>query len=202
MPETGLLRDLLLLVAVAIPVVAIGQRLRVPSVVGFLLTGIAIGPHGIGLIARSGSVSGIGELGVVLLLFAIGLELPLSRVLRMGRPLLQGGTLQVAGTIAAVALLAGAFGAPWPRAVFFGALVAMSSTAVVLKAYQDRGELEAPHGRVAVAILIFQDLCVVPLMLLVPLLGGAARNPSPPGCPAPRRSSAAGRGRAPPIPAL
>jgi CPA2 family monovalent cation:H+ antiporter-2 len=173
MPDTALLRDLLVLVAVAIPVVAIGQRLRVPSVVGFLLAGIAIGPHGLGLIARADSVSGIAEIGVVLLLFAIGLELPFSRVLRMGRPLVQGGTLQVAGTLAVVALLAAALGTPWPRAVFFGALVALSSTAVVLKAYQDRGELDAPHARAAVAVLIFQDLCVVPLMLLVPVLGGA-----------------------------
>lgn len=173
MHDLGLLRDLVVLVAVAIPVVAIAQRLKVPSVVGFLLTGVAIGPSGLGLIARTDSVSGIAEVGVVLLLFAIGLELPLSRVLRMGRPLVQGGTLQVAGTTGVVALLAAAFGTPWPRAVFFGALVALSSTAVVLKAYQDRGELDAPHGRVALAILILQDLCVVPLMLLVPLLGGA-----------------------------
>jgi len=170
--DFGFLRDLLVLVAVAIPVVALAHRLRIPSVVGFLLTGIAIGPSGLGLIARTDSVSGIAEVGVVLLLFAIGLELPLSRVLRMGRPLLQGGGLQVGGTMAVVALLLTAFGAPWAQAVFFGALVAMSSTAVVLKAYQDRGELETPHARVAVAILILQDLCVVPLMLLMPLLGG------------------------------
>lgn len=173
MHDLGLLRDLVVLVAVAIPVVALTQRLRIPSVVGFLLTGVAIGPSGLGLIARADSISGIAEIGVVLLLFAIGLELPLSRVLRMGRPLVQGGTLQVVGTAGVVALLAAAFGVPWPRAIFFGALVSLSSTAVVLKAYQDRGELDAPHGRVAVAILIFQDLCVVPLMLVVPLLGGA-----------------------------
>ena len=176
MHDLGLLRDLVVLVAVAIPVVALTQRLRVPSVVGFLLTGIAIGPSGLGLIARADSVSGIAEVGVVLLLFAIGLELPLSRVLRMGRPLLQGGGLQVGGTMAVVALLAAAAGASWQRAVFFGALVALSSTAVVLKAYQDRGELDAPHARVAVAILILQDLLVVPLMLLVPLLGGAGEG--------------------------
>lgn len=172
MHDFGILRDLVVLVAVAIPVVALAHRLRIPSVVGFLLTGVAIGPSGLGLIARTDSVSGIAEVGVVLLLFAIGLELPLSRVLRMGRPLLQGGGVQVVGTMAVVALLASAFGTDWRRAVFFGALVAMSSTAVVLKAYQDRGELETPHARVAVAILILQDLCVVPLMLLVPLLGG------------------------------
>jgi len=174
MHDLGLLRDLVILVAVAIPAVAIGHRWRVPSIVGFLLTGIAIGPSGLGLIGRADSVSGIAEVGVVLLLFAIGLELPLSRVLRMGRPLVQGGALQVGATMAAVALLAAAFGVPWGRGVFFGALVALSSTAVVLKAYQDSGELDAPHARAAVAILIFQDLCVVPLMLLVPFLGGAA----------------------------
>lgn len=174
MPDLGLLRDLVVLVAVAIPVVAIAQRFRIPSVVGFLLTGIAIGPSGLGLIARADSVSGIAEVGVVLLLFAIGLELPLSRVLRMGRPLVLGGALQVGLTMAVVALLAAGFEVPWPRAVFFGALVAMSSTTILLKTYQDREELEAPHARVAVAILLFQDLCVVPLMLLVPVLGGAS----------------------------
>ena len=87
MHDLGLLRDLVVLVAIAIPVVFLAQRFRIPSVVGFLVTGVAIGPSGLGLIGRADSVAGIAEIGVVLLLFAIGLELPLSRVLRMGRPL-------------------------------------------------------------------------------------------------------------------
>jgi CPA2 family monovalent cation:H+ antiporter-2 len=171
--EIPVLRDLVILVAVAIPVVIIAQRLRVPSVVGFLLTGIAIGPNALGLVAQPDSVSSLAEVGVVLLLFAIGLELSLSRIVRMGQWVLRGGGLQVAATIAAIAGIAIAFGTPVPLAVFFGALFALSSTAIVLKVYNDRGELDAPHGRVAVAILLFQDLCVVPLMLAAPLLAGS-----------------------------
>jgi CPA2 family monovalent cation:H+ antiporter-2 len=167
------LRDLVILVAVAIPVVIIAQRLRVPTVVGFLLTGIAIGPNALGLVAQPDSVSSLAEVGVVLLLFAIGLELSLSRIVRMGQWVLRGGGLQVVATIAAIAGLALLFDTPPRLAIFFGALFALSSTAIVLKVYNDRGELDAPHGRVAVAILLFQDLCVVPLMLAAPLLGGS-----------------------------
>jgi CPA2 family monovalent cation:H+ antiporter-2 len=167
------LRDLVILVAVAIPVVIIAQRLRVPTVVGFLLTGIAIGPNALRLVDQPDSVSALAEVGVVLLLFAIGLELSLSRIVRMGQWVLRGGGLQVLATIVAVAGLALLFDTPPRLAIFFGALFALSSTAIVLKVYNDRGELDAPHGRVAVAILLFQDLCVVPLMLAAPLLAGS-----------------------------
>jgi CPA2 family monovalent cation:H+ antiporter-2 len=183
MRDLTILRDLVILVAVAIPVVAIAQRLRVPTVVGFLLTGVVIGPHSLRLIREPESVSGLAELGVVLLLFAIGLELSLSRIIKLGRLVLQGGGMQVAGTMAATAVLAALLGVPPRHAVFYGALVALSSTAIVLKVYADRGELDSPHGRIAVAVLLFQDLSVVPLMLLLPILagvgagiGGSARN--------------------------
>lgn len=172
--EIPVLRDLVILVAVAIPVVIIAQRLRVPTVVGFLLTGIAIGPNALRLVDQPDSVSSLAEVGVVLLLFAIGLELSLSRIVRMGQWVVRGGGLQVGATIAAVAGAALALHTPIRLALFFGALFALSSTAIVLKIYNDRGELDAPHGRVAVAILLFQDLCVVPLMLLAPLLAGSA----------------------------
>ena len=174
MHEIPVLRDLVILVAVAIPVVIIAQRLRVPTVVGFLLTGIAIGPNALGLVAQPDSVSSLAEVGVVLLLFAIGLELSLSRIVRMGQWVVRGGGIQVAATVAAVALAALALGTPPRLAVFFGALFALSSTAIVLKLYNERGELDTPHGRVVVAILLFQDLCVVPLMLVTPLLAGTS----------------------------
>jgi CPA2 family monovalent cation:H+ antiporter-2 len=170
--EIPVLRDLVILVAVAIPVVIIAQRLRVPTVVGFLLTGIAIGPNALGLVARPDSVESLAEVGVVLLLFAIGLELSLSRIVRMGQWVIRGGGLQVLATIAVIAAIALSVGAPWRLDVFVGALFALSSTAIVLKVYNDRGELDTSHGRVVVAILLFQDLCVVPLMLAVPLLAG------------------------------
>jgi len=170
--EIPVLRDLVILVAVAIPVVIIAQRWRVPTVVGFLLTGIAIGPHGLALVRQSESVISLAEVGVVLLLFAIGLELSLSRIVRMGAWVVRGGALQVLATIALVAVIALALGVSPRHAFFFGALFALSSTAIVLKLYTDRGELDTPHGRVVVAILLFQDLCVVPLMLVTPLLAG------------------------------
>ena len=176
MHELTLLRDLVILVAVAIPVVAVAQRLRVPTVVGFLLTGVAIGPHSFGFIPDAASVSGLAELGLILLLFTIGLELSVSRIIRLGRLVLQGGAVQVAATIAATAGLAFAVAVTPRQAVFYGALVALSSTAIVLKIYTDRGELDSPHGRAAMAILLFQDICVVPLMLLVPVLAGAGEG--------------------------
>lgn len=171
-----LLRDLLLLIAVAIPVVAAAHRLRVPSVVGFLLTGMAIGPRALGLIGHADSVQGLAELGIVLLLFTIGLELSIARIVRLGRVVLQGGGTQVLGTMAAVIATALAMQLPIRGAVLYGAMLALSSTAIVLKVYTDRGELDSVHGRVVVGILTFQDLCVVPLMLLVQLLAGGGEG--------------------------
>ncbi|MGH9335921.1 MAG: cation:proton antiporter, partial [Vicinamibacteria bacterium] len=167
------LRDLVVLVGVVIPVVALAHRFGVPTITGFLLAGVATGPHGLALIGSRESVTQVAELGVILLLFTIGLELSLSKVLSLGRELLQGGSLQVGATLAAVAGIALALGVELPRAIFYGALAALSSTAVVLKAYADRGELDSPHGRLLVPILLFQDLCVVPFMLFVPLFAGA-----------------------------
>ena len=174
MQDVGILRDLVVLVGVSIPVVALAHRFGIPSITGFLLAGVATGPHGLGLIGSPESVAEVAELGVVLLLFTIGLELSISRLLSLGRELLQGGGLQVLGTLAAVAGIALALGLELRQGIFYGALAALSSTAIILKAYMDRGEIDAPHGRVSMALLLFQDLCVVPLMLLVPILSGSS----------------------------
>jgi CPA2 family monovalent cation:H+ antiporter-2 len=171
------LRDLVILVGIAIPVVALASRLRIPTIVGFLLTGMAIGPYGFGLIRELASVQALAEIGVILLLFSIGLELSLTRTLRMGRALLQAGGIQVVTTLAAVAGIAVLLGAPLSHAVVFGALAALSSTAIVLKVYSDRGALDGPDGRIVVPVLVFQDLCIIPLVLLVESLGGAAETP-------------------------
>ncbi len=181
MEQLRVLRDLVILLAAALPVIIVAHRLRVPTVVAFLLAGMAIGPHGLRLIAQQGSVAGLAEIGVVLLLFTIGLELSLSRVVRLGRLVLQGGGLQVLGTVAAGAALALGMGIGTRAALLSGALVALSSTAIVLKMYADRGELDTPHGRVVVGVLLFQDLCVVPLMLLIPVLAGSGPAGSPLG---------------------
>ena len=173
MRELGILQDLVVVLGVAIPTVAIAHRLRIPAIVGFFLVGAVIGPYGLALIPNAESVTVLADLGVLLLLFTIGLELSLTRVMQLGRVALQGGALQVGGTLVAVAAVATGLGVPINQAVFYGGLVALSSTAVVLKVYADRGELDTPHGRVVVSILLFQDLCVVPLMLFMPMLADA-----------------------------
>ena len=167
-----MLRDLLLLVGLAIPIVALAHRLSAPPLVGFLIAGVVVGPSGFALIDGPEEVETLSEFGVALLLFAVGLELSLSHVRRWARSVFVGGSLQVGGTLGIVAVLALALGIPISHAVFYGALVAMSSTAIVTKAYADRGELDTPHGRSVISILLFQDLCILPLMLLLPLLAG------------------------------
>lgn len=176
MHDIPILRDLVILVAVAVPVVVLAYRLRIPSVVGFLVSGIAIGPTALGLVRGSEEVSALAEIGVVLLLFAVGLELSLSRIVKMGWLVLRGGAMQVLGTMAAVAAVMLLAGEDWRQGILFGALIALSSTAIILKVYADRGELDSSYGRTVVAILLFQDLCVVPLMLLLPLLGGGSTD--------------------------
>lgn len=176
MDTLPLLRDLVVLVAVAIPVVILAHRLRIPTLVGFLVTGMLIGPHALGFIREVAIVDQLAEVGSVLLLFAVGLELSLSRIVKLGRYVLQGGLVQMLGTIAIVAIVAVVAGEPLNHAVLWGALVSLSSTAIILKIYADRGELDSPHGRVVVAILLFQDLCVVPLMVLLPLLAGTEQG--------------------------
>ena len=173
MSDTGLLGDLLLLVGLAVPIVALAHRIGAPPLTGLIAAGVVVGPGGFGLIDGAEEIEALSELGVALLLFAIGLELSLSHVRQWARAVLLGGGLQVGGTLGAVAAAALALGLPFGQAVFYGALVAMSSTAIVTRAYADRGELDTRHGRSVISILLFQDLCILPLMLLLPLLAQA-----------------------------
>ncbi len=170
MSEVGLLGELLLLVGLSIPIVALAHRVGAPPLIGLIAAGLIVGPHGFGLIDGAEEVEALSELGVALLLFAIGLELSLSHVRRWARGVFLGGGLQVGATLGVVAAAALALGLPFGQAVFYGALVAMSSTAIVTRAYADRGDLDTRHGRSVISILLFQDLCILPLMLLLPLL--------------------------------
>ena len=171
MHEFALLRDLLVLIAIAIPAVALAQRVNVPTIVAFLITGIVIGPSGLGLVARSDDVVLLAEVGIVLLLFEIGLEVSLAQVIRSRTTILLGGFTQVGLTFAATAGIALVTGMPPSQAVVFGCMIAISSTAIVLKSYQDRGELDTPQGRISLAVLLFQDLMIVPMIVLIQVLG-------------------------------
>ena len=170
MHEGRLLIDLTLLVGMAIPIVALAHRLSAPPVVGFLVAGVLVGPNGFALISATEEVELLSELGVALLLFEVGLELSLSYVRQWTRTVLIGGGLQVSSTLLSVTALAIAFGIPPGQSVFYGMLAAMSSTAIVTKTYADRAELDSVQGRSVISILLFQDLCVLPLILLLPVL--------------------------------
>ncbi|CAN5251621.1 monovalent cation:proton antiporter-2 (CPA2) family protein [soil metagenome] len=167
-----LFTDLLVILLASVPVAFLCLRLRLPLVVGFMLTGIAIGPYGLGLISDISGVEILAEIGVMLLLFSIGLEFSLARLREMKRLVLLGGGLQVGVTIGVVAFAAYMVGREIEQAVFFGFLVALSSTAIVLKSYVDRNEVDAPHGRAGVGILLFQDISIVFMLLLIPMLAG------------------------------
>ncbi|MFZ5476807.1 MAG: cation:proton antiporter [Myxococcota bacterium] len=168
-----ILGDLAIIFAVAVAVVWALGRVGLPSVVGFLLAGVVVGPSGLGLVADPHSVEVAAEVGVALLLFTIGLEFSLGRLAHIGRQVALGGGLQVALTILGAAAIAAAMGESAGSGVFWGYLAALSSTAIVLRTLADREETAAPHGRFIVAVLIFQDLCVVPMMLTLPALAGA-----------------------------
>jgi len=171
--ELAFLKSLVIILAVSALVVFILGRLRISSVVGFLTAGIILGPHGLQLIREVADVELFAEIGIILLLFTIGLEFSLKNLLTLRRAIFGGGFSQVLMTAMAVALLSYLFlHHRMNVAIFDGFLVSLSSTAIVMKILHDRGEIYTPHSRMSLGMLIFQDLCVVPLMLLVPILSG------------------------------
>lgn len=172
--EITILRELIIILAVSLPITYLFHRAKLPALVGFLITGVLIGPHGAAIITETSMVERLAEIGVVLLLFTVGLEFSIEDIMRSARQLLIGGGTQVLLTIASVTGIALLFHYSLPQSVFFGFLAALSSTAIVLKMYADRTEMDTAHGRLATGILLFQDIAVVPMMLMLPVLGEAA----------------------------
>ena len=172
MHTSQLFADLLVILLASVPVAYLCLRLRLPLVVGFMLTGIAIGPYGLGLISDISGIETLAEIGVMLLLFSIGLEFSLAKLKEMKRLVLLGGGLQVTITIGAVAAITYLLGRSVEQSIFFGFLFALSSTAIVLKSYVDRNEVDAPHGRSGIGILLFQDISIVFMLLMIPILAG------------------------------
>jgi CPA2 family monovalent cation:H+ antiporter-2 len=172
--ELGFLKTLVIIFGVSASVIFLLHKLRVPSIVGFLTAGVLLGPHGFGLVRDIREVELLAEVGIILLLFTIGLEISLKNLKRIRSAVLGGGLSQVLLTLLATAAIAYPFLQRWNTSLFAGFLVALSSTAIVMKMLFDRGEIDSPHGRLSIGILIFQDLCVVPLILLIPILSGAS----------------------------
>jgi CPA2 family monovalent cation:H+ antiporter-2 len=162
--------ELAVIAGLGVVVTLVLARLRLPAVAGLLFAGALVGPYGLGLVRSIDTIEVLAEIGVVLLLFTIGLEFSLDRLKSIFRQVALGGILQVVTTAAVTMAVAMALGQPLRLSIFYGFVFAMSSTAIVLRALAERRELDAPHGRFIVGTLIFQDLCVVPMVLIVPLL--------------------------------
>ena len=175
MSDISVLKELLIILTAIISIVFLFQKLRLPAIVGFLLAGVIMGPNGLQLIRDVREVETLAEIGVVLLLFTIGLEFSVAHLASIFRLVLWGGLLQILVTTLVVLSLSLFLGFSPGVGIFYGFLVSLSSTAIVLKIYSDRGETDALHGRLAAGILLFQDLCIIPMVLLVPLLGESTR---------------------------
>jgi monovalent cation:H+ antiporter-2, CPA2 family len=173
MGHVPLLDELAIVAALAVFVTVVLSRLKLPTVAGLLSAGALLGPFGLRLVSSVHAIEVLAEVGVVLLLFSIGLEFSLARLRDILRQVALGGALQVGLTTAVVTGIAVLVGEPPGRGVFYGFAFALSSTAIVLRALSERRELDAPHGKFIVGTLIFQDLCVVPMVLIVPLLGAS-----------------------------
>jgi monovalent cation:H+ antiporter-2, CPA2 family len=171
MEQIPLLDEIAVIAALGVLVTIGLSRLRLPTVAGLLLSGALVGPFGLKFVKSIHAIEMLAEIGVVLLLFTIGLEFSFTRLRSIFRQVALGGLLQVGLTVAVVAMIAHSFGLPTGQGIFYGFVFALSSTAIVLRALAERHELDAPHGRFIVGTLIFQDICVVPMVLVVPLLG-------------------------------
>ncbi len=172
MIELVFLRDFVIIFGAAVVITFLFYHLRIAPIVGYLISGVMLGPSVLGVVRDIGLIGAMAEVGVILLLFLIGVEFSLAELVRINRALFLGGFLQVFLTTAAVLGIGISLGASIRQGLFIGFLVAMSSTAIVLKVLSDRGEIDSPHGRLSTAILIFQDLSVVVIVLLMPLLDG------------------------------
>lgn len=172
--EIPLLNDIVIIFGLSVAVLFACHWLKVPHIVGFLITGIIAGPYGLGLIRAVHEVEVLAEIGVVLLLFTIGIEFSLEKLLRIRKTVLLGGSIQVLLTILVTFFVVNRTGQPVGESIFIGFLISLSSTAIVLKLLQERAEVDSPHGRTDLGILIFQDVIIVPMILLTPLLAGAA----------------------------
>lgn len=174
--EAPLFRDIVIILTTAIIVVLLFHRLKFPSIVGFLITGILSGPSALSLVSAPSNVHVLSEIGVILLLFIIGLEFSLKSLAQIQKTVFLGGSSQVILTIILTTIALSITGLPVAERVFTGFLISLSSTAIGLKMLSEKNEISSPHGKISLAILIFQDIVVVPMMLVTPLLAGKSEH--------------------------
>jgi CPA2 family monovalent cation:H+ antiporter-2 len=171
------LAQVVVMVVASAAIAYVCNRLRILPIVGFLLAGVLLGPNALGLVKDAALIESVAEIGIVLLLFTLGIEFSLERLRRIKRAIFLGGGLQLGLTIGATMIVLALMGIGWRTGFYTGALIALSSTAIVLKVLEDRGETTSPKGQLALGILIFQDLAIVALVLVLPLLAGDGGSP-------------------------
>src|SRR5262245_55320 len=165
--------SVLTLLAAAVLVVTLFRALKLPPMLGYLIVGIAIGPHALAWIPAAGEVRDLAEAGVVFLMFSVGLEFSLPKLVTMRRAVFGLGAAQMVLTLLTGWAVAAALGFDWRAGIVFGGVLAMSSTAILAKMLAERLELNSPHGQQIIGILLFQDLAVVPLLITLPALTAA-----------------------------
>jgi CPA2 family monovalent cation:H+ antiporter-2 len=170
------LQSVLVLLATAVLVVVVFRSLRLPPLLGYLIVGVAIGPHALAWIADTTEVRDLADIGVAFLMFSIGLEFSLAKLVTMRRIVLGLGTAQVLLSMLLVWGIAAALGADWKASLILGGVLAMSSTAILARLLAERLELNSPHGRQIIGVLLFQDIAVVPLLILLPALAAGAET--------------------------
>lgn len=170
------LQSVLVLLAAAVLVVVVFRSLKLPPLLGYLIVGVLIGPHALGWVTSTEEVRDLAEIGVVFLMFSIGLEFSLSRLVTMRRIVFGLGAGQVLVTLLLVLGVAIAVGVSWQGGIVLGGALAMSSTAILAKLLAERFELNSPHGQQIIGVLLFQDIAVVPLLILIPALGAPPEN--------------------------
>lgn len=176
--DLSLLFDIAIIFTLSTVVNYVFTRIKIPTIIGYLLTGIVAGPYALGVIHAHESIELMAEIGVVLLMFTIGLEFSIGHLMKIRRVVFLGGFLQLILTAGISFVAVYYYMVSWQSALFVGFLIALSSTAVVLKLMQERSEITTTHGRTVVGILIFQDIILIPLLLFTPMLAGQSANPA------------------------
>ena len=174
--ELAVLKDIVIIFALSTFVNLLFTKIKIPTIIGYLLTGVIAGPYALALIQSPKEIELMAEIGIILLLFSIGLEFSLNHLLKIRKIVFAGGFIQLSVTTVIAMIIVQLFGISWIPAMFIGLITALSSTAVVLKILQDRSELTSNYGRTVLGIMIFQDIILVPLLLFVPLLSGDSIN--------------------------
>ena len=168
------MKNISIILAFSIFVLLICYRYKIPEIVGLLITGILAGPYVLGIFSNTADIEYLADIGIVLLLFTIGIEFSFKRLLELKKQFLIGGTLQVILTFMAATIASVALGISYNTSILIGFAISLSSTAIVLRLLQDRDDIDSPHGRIIVGILIFQDIASVVMMLVIQFMTGAS----------------------------